>query len=195
MFVWHNRPMTPLSPPVARRLIHTRDVRTRGFLRDDGLWDLEGELLDEKSYTYADRERGPLPAGSPMHHMRARLTVDHELNVVAAEIDMPAIPFSLCAGAADPAKDLTGKSLGRGFRRALEEAMGGTSGCTHVRYLILALANTAYQTISAYREQFMPELGAPKAADGERPFFLNQCRSWDDRGAVVARFFPRFHRD
>ena len=183
-----------LTAPVPRQLMHTRNVRTRGFLRDDGLWDLEGELLDEKTYTYADRDRGPLPAGSPMHHMRARLTVDHELTVHDAEIDMAAIPFPLCAGAADPAKALVGKSLGRGFRRAMEEAMGGTGGCTHVRYLILALANTAYQSISAYREQFMPEIGAPKAADGERPFFLNQCRSWAETGEVVAQYFPRFHR-
>ena len=93
--------MPSLTPPVPRRLIHTRNVRTRGFLRDDGLWDLEGELLDEKSYTYADRDRGALPAGSPMHHMRARLTVNHDLIVRDAEIDMAAIPFSLCAGAAD----------------------------------------------------------------------------------------------
>jgi hypothetical protein len=186
--------MSNFSLPVSRRLIHSREVRTQGFLRDDGLWDLEGELVDEKTYTYADRERGPLPAGSPMHHMRARLTVDHELIVHAAEVAMPAIPFSLCAGAAEPAHELVGKSLGRGFSRAIEEVMGRTSGCTHVRYLILALANTAYQTISAYREQFMPELGAPKAKDGERPFFLNQCRGWDEKGSVVARFFPRFHQ-
>jgi len=186
--------MSSLSTPVSRRLIHGRDVRTRGFLRDDGLWDLEGELLDEKTYTYADRERGPLPAGSPMHHMKARLTVDHELVVHAAEVAMPAIPFSLCARASDPAKGLVGKSLAGGFGRAIEEAMGKTSGCTHVRYLILALANTAYQTISAYREQFMPELGAPKGKDGERPFFLNQCMGWDEKGSVVARFFPRFHQ-
>jgi hypothetical protein len=185
--------MSSLSAPLPRRLIHTRDVRTRGFLRDDGLWDIEGELRDEKTYTYNDRERGPLPAGSPMHLMRARLTVDHELTVHAAEVDMDTIPFSTCAGAASPAFELIGKSLQRGFGRAIGESMGGTSGCTHVRYLILALANTAYQTISAYREQFMPELGAPKTANGERPFYLDQCRSWDVKGPVVARFLPQFH--
>lgn len=185
--------MPSLSAPLPRRLIHTRNVRTRGFLRDDGLWDLEGELLDEKTYTYEDRERGPLPAGSPMHLMRARLTVDVELTVHAAEVDMDTIPFSTCSGAAQPATGLIGTSLKRGFGRAIEETMGRTSGCTHVRYLILALANTAYQTISSYREQFMPDLGAPKAADGERPFYLDQCRSWDVKGPVVARFFPLFH--
>ena len=131
--------MASLSAPLPRRLVHTRDVRTRGFLRDDGLWDIEGELRDEKTYTYEDRERGPLPAGSPMHLMRARLTVDHEMIVHAAEVDMDAIPFSTCAGAAAPAQELIGKSLKRGFGRAIEEAMGRTSGCTHVRYLILAM--------------------------------------------------------
>ncbi len=60
-------------------------MNTRGYLRDDGLWDLEGELIDEKSYTYADRDRGPLPAGRPMHHMRVRLTVDHFFAIHAAE--------------------------------------------------------------------------------------------------------------
>lgn len=127
--------------------------------------------------------------------MRARLTVDHELIVHAAEIEMAAIPFWLCAGAADPAKEMVGKSLGRGFGRAMEQAMGRINGCTHVRYLILALANTAHQTISAYREQFMPERGAPKGADGEQPFFLDQCRSWARTGEVVARYFPRFHKE
>lgn len=61
--------MPLLTSPAPRRHIHTRDVRSRGFLRDDGLWDIEGELLDEKTYTYADRDRGALPAGVPMHHM------------------------------------------------------------------------------------------------------------------------------
>lgn len=185
--------MTPLSAPGPRRLIHVREVRTRGLLRDDGLWDLEGELVDEKSYTYVDRDRSSLPAGAPLHHMRARLTVDHELTVRAAEVEMPAIPFALCGGAAEPARGLVGKSLASGFGRAMDEVMGGTAGCTHVRYLLLALANTAYQTISAYREQFLPGLGAPKDKGGERPFYLNQCRSWDEQGSVVARVYPRFY--
>jgi len=186
--------MYSLPPPTPRKLIHTRKVYTRGYLRDDRLWDLEGELIDEKSYTYADRERGPVPAGSPIHYMCARLTVDDDLIVREVDVSVPGVPFSICAGTAAPAKKLVGKSLKRGFRRALDEAMGRTTGCTHVRYLILAMANTAYQTISAYREQFNPELGIPKGHDGERPFFLDQCMGWDEKGPVVAQFFPRFYR-
>jgi hypothetical protein len=186
--------MQYLGAPTPRKLIHERRVITRGYLREDGLWDIEGELVDEKTYTYADRDRGPLPAGSPMHHMRARLTVDHELMVHAAEGAMPAHPFATCTDGIAPIDALVGASLAQGFRRVVEEAMGHTRGCTHLRDLVLALATTAYQTVSSYREQYLPELGVPKAADGERPFFLNQCRSWAEDSPVVAVHFPQFHR-
>ena len=184
-----------LSSPAPRRLIHERRVTTRGFLRDDGLWDIEGELLDEKTYTYADRDRGPLPAGSPMHHMRVRLTVDRDMNIYGAEAAMPAHPFRTCSGGLETAmRRLIGASLAAGFRRKVEDAMGRTLGCTHIRELLLATATTAYQTISSWREQFTPELGAPKQKDGEVPFFLNQCRSWAETSPVVAVHFPQFYR-
>ncbi|AET94102.1 hypothetical protein BYI23_D005920 (plasmid) [Burkholderia sp. YI23] len=64
----------------------------KGFLRDDGLWDIEGEVIDEKGYDSADRERGTLPAGSPYHNMCARLTVDNELRIHAVATSMPATP-------------------------------------------------------------------------------------------------------
>lgn len=183
-----------LSPPVPRRLLHERRVTSRGFLREDGLWDIEGELLDEKTYTYADRERGALPAGAPMHHMRARLTIDNDLRIHVAEATMPGQPFRTCGQALVPVQALVGKSLARGFRRAVEDAMGQTRGCEHLRSLILSLATTAYQTISSWREQFMPELGAPRQGDGQRPFFLDHCLSWAQDGPVVAVHFPEFHR-
>lgn len=186
--------MGSLSPPTLRRLLHERRVVTRGYLRDDGLWDIEGELVDEKTYTYADRDRGPLPSGAPMHHMRARLTVDRDLKVLAAEGAMPARPFHTCTIGISPVQALVGASLAKGFRRTIDEAMGGTRGCTHLRDLVLAVATTAYQTISSWREQFMPELGAPKAKDGISPFFLNQCVSWSEQSPVVAVHFPELHR-
>ena len=116
--------MRDLSTAAPRRLLHERRVVTRGYLRHDGLFDIEGELIDEKTYTYADRERGPLPASSPIHHMCARLTVDRDLVIHAAEAAMPAHPFTTCAGAVEPAQALIGASLAKGFRRVVEEAMG-----------------------------------------------------------------------
>jgi len=186
--------MQDLPPPGSRRRIHTRTVTSQGFLREDGHWDIEGDLIDLKTYTYADRERGPLPAGSPMHHMRARVTVDNDLRVLEAHAAMPALPFAYCAGALAGVEKLRGEFLGHGWRRAVNAAMGDVRGCTHMRELFYSLATTAFQTISAYREQYMPELGPPKGSDADNPFFLNGCYSWAQTSPVVAVYFPKFYR-
>ena len=69
----------PLPPPAARRHVHTRRVQCEGFLREDGLWDIEAGIEDTKTYfaRNADgRERQP---GEPIHHMQVRLTLDDTL--------------------------------------------------------------------------------------------------------------------
>ena len=40
----------PLSEPAPRTLQHVRRVHYQGFEREDGLWDIEGELHDSKAY-------------------------------------------------------------------------------------------------------------------------------------------------
>lgn len=183
-----------LPPPSPRKALHTRRVVCEGFLRDDGLWDIEGELRDTKSYVYADRERGDLAVGQPMHLMRVRLTVDNGLVVREISTDMAEIPFGYCAGATHGAPALVGATIGPGWRRAVDAQMKGVMGCSHMRELLYGVATTAFQTISSYREQFMQELGAPAAAESDKPFFLDQCHSWDTTSPVVMRFFPELHR-
>jgi hypothetical protein len=175
------------SAPVPRRLIHTRDVRTRGFLRDDGLWDIEGELLDEKTYTYDDRERGPLPAGSPMHLMRARLTVDHELTVHAAEVDMARSPFSRAR-----ARPTLRRSCRQIAEARLRTSDRGRPWGARAAARTCATSSWRWRTRHTRRSRLTASSScrnwARQGADGERPFFLNQCRAWDEKGEVVARF-------
>ena len=46
----------------SRRLMHTRFVECEGFLRDDGLWEVEAWLRDTKPFVQrADRFRGAIP--------------------------------------------------------------------------------------------------------------------------------------
>ena len=35
----------------SRRLMHTRSIECQGFLRDDGLWEVEAWLRDTKPFT------------------------------------------------------------------------------------------------------------------------------------------------
>ena len=65
----------PLSPPTARKLLHTRTVSCHGYQRDDGLWDIEGHLVDGKTYGFDNDHRGVVNAGEPVHEMWLRLSI------------------------------------------------------------------------------------------------------------------------
>ena len=47
----------PLSAPVARQHLHTRRVTCTGYFRDDGLFDIEGQITDEKTYEHDNEWR------------------------------------------------------------------------------------------------------------------------------------------
>lgn len=181
------------QPAAARRHLHTRTVTFNGYLRDDGLWDIEAELKDTKSEPSAGYERGELAPGEPVHHMAVRVTVDNDLVIRDAAFAMPGIPFAHCGGAAANPGALVGATLGRGWRQAVDAQMKGALGCSHLRELLYGVATAAFQTVTAHREKHLPGIGAPRGAGGI-PFYLGQCRSWAYDSPVVARLFPEHFR-
>ncbi|MBN9460929.1 MAG: DUF2889 domain-containing protein [Burkholderiales bacterium] len=179
-----------IGTPHPRRQIHTRQIIGRGYVRDDGLFDIEADLIDHKPFVYEDRERGEMQPGAPIHQMRVRVTVDNDLVVRDIECEMPDVPFDHCHGALGSAPSLVSTSVGPGWRRAVDERMRGRKGCTHLRELLYCVGTVAFQTISPYREQFMSELGSPKSGKDGLPFFIDQCFSWSVDSPVVRKYFP-----
>ena len=73
--------------------MHTRSVECEGFLRDDGLWEVEAWLRDTKAFTQrADRFRGELKPGEPVHDIGLRLAIDDSMTIREAEAMMRATP-------------------------------------------------------------------------------------------------------
>ena len=179
-----------LSSPAPRRHLHRRTITCDGFRRDDGLWDIEARILDTKAYGYDEPIRGRREAGDPVHDMRVRLTVDDAMVVRAIEVEMPATPYGTCQTAAPAFQQLVGARIGGGWRKAVNEAVGGTRGCTHVRELLFPMATVAFQTIGGWSEDEANALPPPQT--GERPYFLDGCKAWASDGEVVARFYPQF---
>ena len=179
-----------IGDPRPRRQIHTREIVSRGYVRDDGMFDIEAELIDHKPFVYEDRERGELQPGAPIHQIRVRVTVDNDLIVRDIACEMAEIPFGYCRGALDGVPSLVSVSVGPGWRRAVDERMRGRKGCTHLRELLYCVGTVVFQTISPYREQFISEIGAPKGGDDGLPFFLDQCYSWAADSPVVQEYFP-----
>ena len=185
-----------LSPASPRQHLHTRAVTYRGFLREDGLWDIDCTLSDTKSVDIHMRERGVLPAGEPIHLLRVRLTVDDSLTIRAVQAGAIATPFDECQLPADaPMQKLVGLKMGPGWRKAIEGAIGGVGGCTHLRELVFNAATAAFQMIPHYRatqggrKDDMEGMNA-----GKPPFYMGQCMTWAFDGPVVQRLAPQFYR-
>src|SRR5215467_12222949 len=89
-------PAMPLPPASPREPIHTRQVECRGYRRADGLWDIEGHLVDVKAYAFDNAHRGRLEPGMPIHEMWIRLTIDDEFMIHDAVAATDASPYRIC---------------------------------------------------------------------------------------------------
>jgi hypothetical protein len=182
----------PLPEPAPRQDIHTRSVTYRGFLREDGLWDIEGEMADIKAYEFDMVERGQITPGTPIHGMSIRVTVDDKMKIHAIAASMDFTPFGECSRGEDPMRRMVGVTMGPGWRQAIERELGGIKGCTHLRELLFNLATAAYQTVFPYRDRERQLAGVPTTDTKEPPYHLGRCIAWDFEGPIVARAYPQF---
>lgn len=195
----------PLSPPIGRQHLHTRRVVCEGFFRDDGLWDIEGRITDEKTYEHANEWRGALQPGDFVHDMSIRLTIDHTFLIVDAEAVTDKSPYQMCGDIAPDFKKLIGLRIGGGFHRAVRERLGGVHGCTHIVELLRPLATTVFQTVSskkardlnrAHREKsgtLPPKDPNAPPKPRRKPYMLDTCHTWASDSEVTKRWVPHFY--
>jgi hypothetical protein len=190
----------PLPPPVERVPVHVRRVTCEGFRRADGLWDIEGHITDVKTYDVPNEDRGLIVAGQPIHEMRIRVTIDESMTVQAVEAVTDHGPYHLCPAIAPNFQRLKGLTIGPGWRRKVQERVGGTHGCTHLVELLGPLATTAFQTMGGERSRIRREAKARgetvvEREIGARPRLLNTCHAFAETSPVVKRNWPEFYRD
>ncbi len=139
----------PLPEPTAsREPLHRRTIEIVGYKRGDGLFDIEGRLLDRKDVEFPVGGRKLAP-GEPVHEMWLRITVDRELRIVDAAAATDAMPYpGECDRIAPDYRKLIGLSIGPGYLRQVKELLGGVRGCTHITELAGSLATAAYQTFA-----------------------------------------------
>ncbi|HLJ62647.1 MAG TPA: DUF2889 domain-containing protein [Stellaceae bacterium] len=182
------------SPTVPREHIHTRAIDARGYLREDGLWDVEAHLTDVKTYPFDNHFRGVLAPGQPVHEMWIRLTLDDRLFIHEIEAVTDASPYAICPAITDNFKRLKGLSIRPGFTGKVRELLGGTEGCTHLVELMGPLATAAYQTIYPYRERKRREgAKSPSPKPGRKPHLIDTCHAFAADGEVVKRYWPDFY--
>jgi hypothetical protein len=162
----------------------------QAFAREDGLWDLEAHLTDVKTRD-AELASGTRPAGTPLHDLRLRVTIDTRLTVVAAEAVLDAVPYLGYCDLIGPAyQKLVGLNLAQGFRHGVKERFGGTAGCTHVTELAQILPTAAIQAFAG--DVIDTRDGAGAAGQSHKPFQLDRCHALRTDGAAVAQYYPRW---
>ena len=177
-----------LSPPKPRAPVHHRHIDCRGYRREDGLFDIEGHLVDTKAYPFDNAWRGPIPPGEPLHDMWLRLTVDEELTVIEAQAETSAGPYPVCPAITPAFFKLEGLRIGPGWRRAVQARLGGVQGCTHLVELLGPLATTAFQTVYPLRA---PDTAGD--ADERPPPHLGSCHALARDGEIVRQHHPRWY--
>jgi len=176
-----------LPEPVAREPLCTRSIVCRSFRREDGLIDIDGRFIDTRPFDYESPFRGVCQAGSALHLMQLRLTVDSSRHILAVVSAMPSTPYETCPEVNPNFQRLVGLSLAMGFRKALRERLGGVAGCTHVLALLDTMAAAAVQSFAsnnyAPRQPGQPEPVRIFKLDA----LIDTCHSYRHDGPVVAK--------
>jgi hypothetical protein len=175
-----------MTDNVERNEIHHRQIDIRFFQRSDGLFEVEGRLLDRKAQPFRrvlhDRDT---PAGTPLHDIVVRLIIDESLRVHEASATLAASPFDLCRGAASTLAPLKGLQIGAGWNKRVRELLGGAASCTHIVELLGPMATTVYQGLAPQRLARMTQPGS-----AEYKSKIDSCYAYGRNREVVARLWP-----
>lgn len=179
------------APEASRKLMHTRTVRVDAYSREDGLWDLDAELIDVKAYDFPREDGTTHEEGDPVHHMHLRVTIDPDYTITAAQAVYDAAPFGEhCSGISGAYRDLVGLNLLRGFRQAVSARFGRTAGCTHLTELSYLLPTVAVQCMAGRRRE---ERILSGTLPDKKPFELDGCHALRVDGPVAAKHYAKWH--
>ena len=178
-----------LPKPSPRKKLHTRTVTCNGFLREDGLWEIEGQLLDTKTYSFENRWRGEITPGTPIHSLWLRLTTDDQLVVKDCIAVIEYSPFANCKTITERYEALIGKQIKPGWTRTIKTLLSGTKGCTHMTELLGPVSTTLFQTMATLKTGVAHEPEQPAT----KPFYLNGCHMWAEDGEQVLAFHPEHY--
>lgn len=174
---------------VTREILHTRQIVMQGIRRSDGLYEVEGRLIDTKPNPFrAACAETDVPAGDPIHDMGVVLVFDDKMIVRDLRTFTNAAPYDICPLAGASLRAIIGLSMTRGWGAAVKAALAHADNCTHLVGLLGPMATTAFQSLSADRP------GRAKAMDADgRPFKIDSCYAYGAQRSVVERVWPEFH--
>lgn len=184
-----------IRPPVDRTPLHIRQVECKGYLRHDGMFDIEGHITDVKTIDATMTNGRELKAGQPWHEMVLSLCIDHDFTIRDADALTLHGPTVTCGEINGDYRKLIGLRIGPGFSATVREIFRGRSGCTHLTELLGPIATTAIQTISGHllAQQGGQGWHSPVMEEVASKL-IDSCHVWSADGETVMRYFPELQK-
>ena len=90
---------TEIKNDIEKTLLHTREVSSKGYIRTDGMFDIEGIITDKKSYDIPKSDGTMLKEGDPLHKMLVKITLDINMTIIDVSAETLSAPYDICTGA------------------------------------------------------------------------------------------------
>ena len=182
-----------IPTPAKREHVHTRSINYLGFRREDGLWDIEAQMTDTKTYSFQNDWRGEVQSGVPLHEMILRVTIDSDFIIHDVYAETKQSPFEMCPNIVDNYRLIIGLRMGPGWRKEIRMKIGGTKGCTHITELLFPMGTVARQTIWPLIKKERSVSAERHAKKNRRPGVLNTCHAWASDSNLVKTLAPDFY--
>jgi hypothetical protein len=187
--------MNATSHPTSERtLVHTRQITCDAYVRSDGLYEIEGRMVDQKTFEAVLPFKTVAPR-VPFHDMRITMAVDSDMVIRHVEARTAAAPTPYCTEMNATYASLVGVSIGPGFKAEVKARVGGAKGCTHLTDLLGPMATTVIQaslaqmqTAERVRMLTDSELPMPK------PWVIGTCHTYRMDGEAVKVIWPEGRR-
>jgi hypothetical protein len=179
-----------MDTPITREELHCRRIDMRGYRRSDGLFEVEGRVVDRKPFDLSSVGGSrAVRAREPLHDMGVRLTFDGDLIVRSVETFSVAFPYASCADGGRALQDIVGLRMAGGWSKEVRERLSGARSCTHLKELLIPMATVAFQTLMGERR------ARPEQLDGSgRPLKIDSCYAYRASGEIVRSRWPEFYR-
>ena len=181
--------MSDTNDDVTREELHFRRIDMRGWRRSDGLFEVEGRVIDRKPHAFKSPSGFKvIPANEPLHDMGVKLVFDENMLVHDVVAFTTSAPYADCFGAGNALQTIKGLHISGGWSREVSRRLGGTQSCTHLMQLLIPLGTTAFQSLTTVR------LDRPDALkDDGKPVKVDSCYAYSAERGVVMHRWPAFY--
>jgi hypothetical protein len=172
---------------ITREALHTRSIAITGYRRSDGLYEVEGRLLDTKPFDFRPpSDERMVRAGEAIHHMGVRIVFDVDMTVRDVIAVTDSAPYAACHDAPPTLKSLIGLRMSSGWSAEVKRRLSGAASCVHLAGLMVPMAATAFQSMTLHRRQ------QAEPMKGDAPAKIDSCLAYSRHGDLVNRRWPRF---